>query len=282
MGQEKHSVLYLTDLYFEAKGRRYYEEDLYLTSCLRSDFEILICHPCDSYKFEQAVDMVIFRNAGPVMNYKEYFDAFKERINGAHILCYNAMTGKGDMNGKDYLVGMTRNRLPVIPTIDDLEEISLLPKADRYVVKPKNGADSIGMFNVHKTQLPATDISGSIIQPYFDFVYEVSFYFIDEDFQYALYAPDKNKRWDLAIYQASEQDLDFAQKFVAWNALSHGIQRVDACRTRDDGQLLLVELEDLNPYLSLALLSSELRESFVSNFRDSLLKTIRTHKQIIN
>ena len=277
----KYSVLYLTDLYFEAKGRKYFEEDIYLTSRLRSDFEILICHPCDSHKFEQAVDLVIFRNAGPVMNFKEYFDGFKNRINTQNILSYNSMKGKADMNGKDYLIEMTSEGYPVIPTIEKSENLHLLPQADLYMVKLKNGADSIGMHVVNSTQLSEMDLTGSIVQPFVDFEYEVSFYFIDENFQYALYAPDKNKRWELALYEPTETDLEFAEKFIKWNALSHGIQRVDACRLQD-GQLLLVELEDLNPYLSIDLLSNDLRENFVTNFRDSLLKAISTHRQIIN
>lgn len=281
MNDKKHSILYLTDLYFEAKGRKYYEEDLYLTSSLRTDFEILICHPCDSYKFESAVDMIVFRNAGPVMHFKEYFDAFKVRVNSHNILSYNAMKGKADMNGKDYLIEMTQKGFPVIPTIEKLDDLHLLPNSDRYIVKLKNGADSIGMFVVNPAGLTEINLEGSIVQPFVDFIYEVSFYFIDQNFQYALYAPDKNKRWELTTYEPTKQDMEFASKFIDWNQLSHGIQRVDACRTQE-GKLLLVELEDLNPYLSLDLLSNELREKFVTNFRNSLLKVIRTHNQIKN
>ena len=83
-----------------------------------------------------------------------------------------------------------------------------------------------------------------------DFQYEVSFYFIDDKFEYALYAPDKSKRWILKEYNCTDEDIAFAGRFIEWNTVTHGIQRVDACRTQDD-QLLLVELEDLNPYLSI-------------------------------
>ncbi|MFL0507507.1 hypothetical protein ACH0B5_17340 [Ureibacillus sp. 179-F W5.1 NHS] len=46
---------------------------------------------------------------------------------------------------------------------------------------------------------------------------------------------------------------------------------MDACRTKE-GNLLLVEHEDLNPYLSLELLSPEIRDHFVETLRKSLLK----------
>ena len=32
-------VLYLTDLYYEAKGRKYFEEDLYITEILKEHIE---------------------------------------------------------------------------------------------------------------------------------------------------------------------------------------------------------------------------------------------------
>ncbi len=60
----------------------------------------------------------------------------------------------------------------------------------------------------------------------------------------------------------------------------HGVQRVDACRTRD-GQLLLVELEDLNPYLSLDTLDRATQEKFVEALTHSLLAaaiSTRTYK----
>lgn len=49
----------------------------------------------------------------------------------------------------------------------------------------------------------------------------------------------------------------------------HGIQRVDACRAPGGG-LLPVELEDLNPYLSLDALDEARRDSFVTALRAAL------------
>lgn len=36
-----------------------------------------------------------------------------------------------------------------------------------------------------------------LIQPAVDLEYEVSFYFINDQFEYALYAPDKDKRFNI-------------------------------------------------------------------------------------
>ena len=75
----KPTLLYLIDLSFEAKGRRYYEEDVYLTRRLRDDFNLVLCHPCDSQPFEQSVDLIVFRNTGPGLQYQADFVAFVER-----------------------------------------------------------------------------------------------------------------------------------------------------------------------------------------------------------
>jgi hypothetical protein len=107
------------------------------------------------------------------------------------------------------------------------------------------------------------ELDGStLLQPRIDFRYEVSFYFVGRTFQYALYAPDPAARWQLEPYEPSGADLAFARTFVDWNSLDQGVQRVDACRTPEGG-LLLVELEDLNPYLSLDLVDGATRAAFV-------------------
>lgn len=137
------------------------------------------------------------------------------------------------------------------------------------MVKPKLGADSVGLRFTDEPEYPEGGDGTLLVQPRIDFRYEVSFYFVGHDFQYALHAPHPDRRWVLEPYAPTAADLDFARRFVEWNTLTHGIQRVDACRTPEGG-LLLVELEDLNPYLSLDLVSDRVREAFVARMRDSV------------
>ena len=66
---------------------------------------------------------------------------------------------------------------------------------------------------------------------------------------------------------------EFAEKFITWNGIKNGIQRVDACRTKD-GKLLLVELEDLNPYLSILEVDEKTREKFMNDLIKSLKNMI--------
>lgn len=182
---------------------------------------------------------------------------------------FTELSGRGDMAGKQYLLDLTDAGYPVIPTVERASELGRLPATDRYVVKPKFGADSVGLRFVSAAELSTLTWRDLLVQPRIDFRYEVSFYFVDRDFQYALYAPDVERRWELQPYAARADDLAFAQRFVDWNAIDHGIQRVDACRTQA-GELLLVELEDLNPYLSLDRVPSAVREDVIHAMTTSI------------
>ncbi|MBG7703186.1 hypothetical protein HCJ76_35280 [Streptomyces sp. MC1] len=262
-------LLYVTDLAYQARGRRYCDEDIHLTSRLRAHFDLALCHPLDAAALMDGFDAVVVRNSGPLLGYRKEYDAFRAQALAAGTRVYNPLTGKADMAGKQYLVDLAAAGFPVIPTVDRAEDLDRLPAADRYVVKPKHGADSLGLRIVPGGELAGLTAQDVLIQPCVDFAYEVSFYFVDDDFQYALYAPDPERRWELRPYPATAADLEFARRFIDWNDLGYGIQRVDACRAPDGG-LLLVELEDVNPYLSLDALPEEARDAFVTAFTASL------------
>ncbi|MGW1777734.1 hypothetical protein ACWCQQ_01170 [Streptomyces sp. NPDC002143] len=262
-------LLHVTDLAYEARGRRYCDEDVFLASRLRAHFDLALCHPLDAAALMRSFDGVLVRNSGPVLGYQKEYDAFRERALQDGVRVYNPLTGRADMAGKQYLLDLSAEGFPVIPTVDRPEDLHRLPEADRYVVKPKLGADSIGLRIVPADALSALADGSVLVQPCVDFVYEVSFYYVDHDFQYALYAPRPDRRWELQPYRPTVRDLEFARRFVDWNGLAHGIQRVDACRA-PDGELLLVELEDLNPYLSLDALDDAGRDAFVAATTRSL------------
>ncbi|MFI1200064.1 hypothetical protein ACH4VR_11505 [Streptomyces sp. NPDC020883] len=266
---DRPRVLFVTDLAYQARGRRYCDEDIFLTSRLRDDFDVALCHPLDAAALMDAFDAVVVRNSGPVLHYEKEYSAFREQAVAGGTRVYNPLSGRGDMAGKQYLLELTAARYPVIPTIDRPEDLHLLPEAGQYAVKPKAGADSIGLSFVSPQQLDGLAYGDILVQPRIDFRYEVSFYYVDDAFQYALHAPDPERRWVLEPYEPTGADLAFARRFIDWNTLDHGIQRVDACRTRE-GELLLVELEDLNPYLSLDLVSDRTRDAFVTSMAESL------------
>ncbi|WP_267716533.1 hypothetical protein [Streptomyces sp. CoH17] len=268
-------ILYVTDLAYPARGRRYCDEDIFLTARLREEFDLALCHPRDAAALLDGFDAVVVRNSGPVQGYKAAYDAFRERAAERGTRVYNQLTGRADMRGKQYLLDLTAAGFPVVPTVGRAEDLHLLPAADAYVVKPRLGADSAGLRIVPAARV-AEAVAGAgdlLVQPRVDFAYEVSFYFVDHDYQYALHAPHPGRRWQLEPYDATVADLDFARRFIEWNAVDHGIQRVDACRA-PDGELLLVELEDLNPYLSLDALDDPARDAFVAALRTALRRLL--------
>ncbi len=276
------SLLYITDLTYEAKGRRYCDEDIHLSAGLRTHFDVALCHPLDATAVMDRFDAVVVRNSGPVLHYQQEYDAFRARATERGTRVYNPLTGRGDMAGKQYLLDLTRAGHPVIPTVDRPEHLHHLPESDVYALKPKAGADSIGLRFTGRAELeelrntaPPALLDDTLFQPRIDFAYEVSFYYVDDAFQYALYAPDAHRRWALTPYDPTDEDLAFARTFITWNTLDHGIQRVDACRTRE-GDLLLVELEDLNPYLSLDVTSTATQDAFVSAMTASLHRLLAT------
>ena len=273
MKDNKPSVLYLTDFYYQANGRRYFEEDLFITGRLKEHFNLLIGHPRQALSFLRAAPLIVFRNTGPVMWYKDYFDRFVAAVKEQSITTFNSFDGKADQKGKDYLVQLSTEGYPVIPTVDNINELERLAPATRYMVKLKNGADSIGTRCLSKEELLKENLSGQLVQPFLHFRYEVSFYFLNNVFQYALYAPDAQQRWALENYTATAEDLAFAECFIRWNGMAHGIVRVDACRMPDES-LLLVELEDLNPFLSLDVLSEKKREQFIGHFVEALKEAV--------
>ncbi|MEE1788513.1 hypothetical protein PUR71_37275 [Streptomyces sp. SP17BM10] len=266
----KPRVLFVTDLAYQARGRRYCDEDIRLSARLREDFDVALCHPLDAAALMDAFDLVLVRNSGPVLNYRAEYDDFRSRCLERGTRVHSPLTGRADMAGKQYLLDLTAAGYPVIPTVDRAEDLGRLPVVPEYVVKPKLGADSIGLRIVPREELARVEYGDDVlVQPLIRFAYEVSFYFVDDAFQYALHAPDPEQRWRLEPYEPTAADLDFARRFIAWNTIEHGIQRVDACRT-PEGDLLLVELEDLNPYLSLDLVAETVQDRFVAALKASL------------
>ena len=106
-------ILYLTDLYYEAKGRKYFEEDLYITRILKEHFDIALCNPKNSKDFENDVDLIVFRNTGPVSGFEEVYESFVKRVSSNNIRTFNEFVGKADMKGKQYLLDLTLEDYPV-------------------------------------------------------------------------------------------------------------------------------------------------------------------------
>lgn len=91
-GARRPSVLFVTDLAYEARGRRYCDEDIFLTSRLRARFDLALCHPRDAAALLDRFDGVVVRNSGPVLHYPEAYEAFRRRAPGWGYRCTTRWT----------------------------------------------------------------------------------------------------------------------------------------------------------------------------------------------
>jgi hypothetical protein len=261
---DRPALLYLTDPGYEARGRRYGDEDLWLSARLRERFTVALAHPVDAVALMDGFDAVVLRNTGPVSGHLDAYRAFRAAAEARGTRVFTDLGARGDARGKQHLVDLSAAGWPVIPTVARRSDLDRLPATESYVTKPMLGADSVGLEVVAPAALAGLDLDGStLVQPHVAMADEVSFTFVDRTFVYALHTPDPARRWELVPTEASAADRALAQRLVDWNDVEHGIQRIDCCRT-ETGELLLVEVEDLNPYLSLDRLAPPVRDRFVA------------------
>ena len=265
----RRRLLYVTDLFYAAKGRVYRDEDLFVVERLQQWFDIATCGPLHAAALLDGFDAVVVRNSGPTIHYAAEYETFRKRAHELGAVVYNPLSGRADMVGKQYLVDLTSAGYPVIPTVDKMDAFSRLPQASEYVIKPKFGSDSIGLRVVDRAGVAGAHVGDDLIQPHVELARELSFYAIDDEVRYVLATAEPSRRWQLVRHEPTAEELAFATQFLRWNGMTHGIQRVDGCRTTD-GQLLLMELEDLNPYLSLDVLGPDERERFVERMAASI------------
>src|SRR5579859_7833030 len=95
-------ILFVTDLAYQARGRRYCDEDIFLTSRLRTEFDLALCHPLDAAAMLDVFSAVVVRNSGPVLHYRAAYEAFRQQAAARGARVYNPLTGRGDMAGKQY------------------------------------------------------------------------------------------------------------------------------------------------------------------------------------
>jgi hypothetical protein len=215
---------------------------------------------------------------------------------------FNDFSGcRGDYRGKQHLLDLYAAGYPVIPSTVDVNDLNSREPfnvgaetgSSLYMVKSMTGADSEGIKKdltgaqvrqeFAKMEAAKSDggdigtgggfvISDPLLQPMVAFDYEVSFFFFENEFVYAMYnggnqpsvevvayedddgnpvdadgnpieategssalpdaASDAAKRWRLQVYEPTAEDMAFAKQFVDWNRCSRQIQRVDACRLR--------------------------------------------------
>jgi hypothetical protein len=259
------SLLYLTN-----KSNGFYEEDTFLIDRLKLYYKVIVCHPLECKKYLNEISGVVIRNVWPTSEYREGWEHVLDSIRSSKLPTFNSLDGSGDITGKEYLIELYKKKLPVIPSISSLSDLDKLPETESYWVKPFFGCDGEGSQQITTKALGNFNLKGYIIQPYIEFTSEPSFYYLDNKFLYAVEMPNRLKDTGIKLYTPTKEDIEFAEKFINWNSLSVGIQRIDAVRTKA-GSLLLTEIEDVAEYLYLLDIEPEVREKI----SDALIDTIR-------
>ncbi|GAA3294463.1 hypothetical protein GCM10020295_19040 [Streptomyces cinereospinus] len=265
-------ILYVTDLAYQARGRRYGDEDVFLTSRLRESFALALCHPGEAAGLMDAFDAVVVRNSGPVLGHQEACAAFRRAAQERGTRVYNPLTGKADMAASSTWSTSprpdSRSSPPRTgprgctgcrPRTRTWSSPSSAPTRRACAWCPRTGCtrrwprrpgrSSPSRASTSPTRSPSTSSTTPSSTPC------------------THRTPIGAGGWSRTT--PPRRDLAFARRFIDWNGIGHGIQRVDACRA-PDGALLLVELEDLNPYLSLDALDQERRDAFVAAMTASL------------
>lgn len=264
----KKKLLFLTN-----RDNGAFEEDAYLSDRLKDFYEVTLVHPLQAEQYLSKIDGVLIRNVWPTHEYSDKWKKIKHQLKESGVAIYNPLTGKGDNRGKEYLVELYKKGYPVIPSVEHAEELNKLPQSAYYWIKPFDGCDGSGAGKFTKEEIKVKNLANYIIQPYEEFKEEPSFFFIDNQFAYAITMPNRLEDHDIKPYIPTEEDLTFARKFVGWDDLKYGVERVDAVRTAD-GQLLLTEDEDIAEYLYICEMPEKIRDEIVLKMIESIMKVI--------
>ena len=166
-------------------------EDIWLLRAFQKEGHQVILTGTDyDEKLEKIVDIVLKRNVwfsskNEMSSYYKKVKLLNERIKRKNLSRIN-FDGKFDTLGKTYLVKLFQEGYPVMPTIDNLQDFDRLPNSNLYLLKPKFGIDGIGQIKLGKEQVKEKFEDKYVLQPVVKFQSEVQFYFINDEFQYAL------------------------------------------------------------------------------------------------
>ncbi len=253
-------------------------EDIWLARAFQEDGNnVAIVDKNYDERLENVFDIFLKRNTwssnATIENVSEKYK-FKERIIKKNLPRIN-FDGRYDGN-KQYLVDFFKKDYAVIPSINKLEDLSLLNNPNKYMLKLKNSYDGIGQLIVNKEELKTYFNDLYIIQPFMKFKSEVQFYYIKNKFEYALeFIPSKIPVYPKAIkYEYTCKELEKANEFALMNGDYYGIQRIDFIRL-EDNTLLLTEIEDISPYLDLDQVDEKTRKKFIKDYKDMVYEYMR-------
>ena len=244
-------------------------EDIYLQERFKKDGNICDIKWVDyDEKLDDYYDVIIRRNtwvgnSKDTKSYKSLDGLLIERLvnKKAKTVNLQGLDGKG----KEYLLDFYRKGLKVIPTLNE----ALNWNYDKYVLKQINSfGSSIGQAYVSKDELKEKfNKDKYLIQPKLKFKSEVQTYFINSKLMYAFeYIPSKYPVYPDPIYiNLSKEEEKLATLFSSLSNIKYGMKRVDFLRL-EDNSLVLLEIEDNAPHMSLEELDEKYRNKVIDEY----------------
>lgn len=144
-------------------------EDIWLARAFQKDgHKVAIVDKNYDERLESLYDVFLLRNTwdteATIETIKEKSN-FRGRVINKNLPRIN-FDGKYDGSCKEYLASLYKNGYLVIPTVGNIEDLNMLGKCDKFLLKLKDSYDGIGQMVVDRQQLEKNFTRSYIIQPY--------------------------------------------------------------------------------------------------------------------
>ncbi len=251
-------------------------EDMYIANSFKEDGNIVDVKWIDyNENLDENYDIIIRRNTWvEEENKTEYFklknDYLIERLNIKNIRTIN-LEGL-DGHGKMYLCELFKLGKKVIPTINNINELSNLGNAREYVLKDNNSFGSgLGQKIIKANKLIDQFKEGYLIQPKLEFRSEVQCYFVGDKLMYVYeYTPSKYPNYPTPrLIQLNVKEKSLAVEFANISKLKYGFKRIDFLRLKNN-ELILLEIEDNSPHMNLEKLDYKFRNKVIKEYKNNI------------
>lgn len=235
---------------------------------------------CFDEKLDETFDVIIRRNtwvssAEDTEKLYENNTKMIERLSKKSVKTVNLIGLDGQ--GKGYLCDLFKTHDRVLPTIKTKDNIELLPKCEKYVIKDiKSFGNGLHQKFVKADELLENYIEGDIIQPFMEFKAEIQCYYVGEKLVYTFeYSPSKYPNYpEPTFIELTKEEKELADNFAKYSKLKYGFQRIDFLRLKDDS-LLLMEIEDHAAFMNLGRLPENLLSNVLEEFKQNIYEYIQ-------
>ncbi len=268
---KKYNILILSNL----KGGALIDDTLVKNSFERDGHKVDLREVGYDESLDNEYDVIIRRNTW--VSTEEETQRLYEKNNNLinRLKCKNIKTVNMiglDGMGKGYLCELFDKDEKVIPTINTINKLELIPKAEKYVVKNiKSFGNGLHQKFVKREELQDSYVEGDIIQPFMKFISEVQCYYVTDKLMYAFeYTPSKFPNYpEPKLVELSDAEKAISDKFAQYSNLKHRFQRIDFLRLVDNS-LILMEIEDHAAFMNLQRLTDGIIEQVLTQYKRNI------------